>query len=76
MGVTYFTWNDEDILGRFDGENYNCGLVDVTNLPYREQTEAMTETAKRLYEVHAGTMAPYSETPDFIIGMERGGDEW
>lgn len=76
VGVTYFTWNDEDILGRFDGENYNCGLVDVTNLPYREQTEAMTETAKRLYEVHNGTTAPYSEAPDFIIGMERGGDEW
>ena len=76
MGVTYFTWNDEDILGRFDGENYNCGLVDVTNLPYREQTEAMMETAKRLYEVHNGTTAPYSEAPDFIIGMERGGDEW
>ena len=76
VGTTYFTWNDEDILGRFDGENYNCGLIDVTNLPYREQTEAMMETAKRLYEIHAGTVAPFSETPDFIVGMERGGDEW
>lgn len=76
VGTTYFTWNDEDILGRFDGENYNCGLVDVTNLPYREQTEAMMETARRLYEVHAGKEAPYSEKPDFIVGMERGGDEW
>lgn len=76
VGVTYFTWNDEDVLGRFDGENYNCGLVDVTNVPYREQTEAMMETAKRLYRVHAGSLAPFSETPDFIVGMERGGDEW
>ena len=76
VGVTYFTWNDEDILGRFDGENYNCGLVDVTNVPYREQTEAMMLTAKRLYQVHAGSIAPFSETPDFIVGMERGGDDW
>jgi hypothetical protein len=76
VGVTYFTWNDEDVLGRFDGENYNCGLVDVTNVPYREQTDAMMETAKRLYQVHAGSLAPFSETPDFIVGMERGGDEW
>ena len=76
VGVTYFTWNDEDILGRFDGENYNCGLVDVTNVPYREQTEAMMETARRLYQVHAGSLAPYNEAPDFIVGLERGGDEW
>ena len=76
VGVTYFTWNDEDILGRFDGENYNCGLIDVTNVPYREQTEAMMETAKRLYGVHSSTLSPFSETPDFIVGMERGGDEW
>ena len=40
------------------------------------QTEAMMETAKRLYQVHAGSLAPFSETPDFIVGMERGGDEW
>lgn len=76
VGVTYFTWMDEDILGRFDGENYNCGLIDVTNLPYREQTEAMMATASRLYDVHAGTLLPFSDKPARIVGMERGGDEW
>ena len=76
VGVTYFTWNDQDILGRFDGENYNCGLIDVTNVPYREQTEAMMETARHLRAVHAGEKAPFNDKPDYIIGMERGGDEW
>ena len=76
VGVTYFTWNDEDVMGRFDGENYNCGLIDVTNVPYREQTEAMMETARRLYDVHAKLVAPYDQVPDFIVGWERGGDEW
>lgn len=76
VGVTYFTWNDEDIMGRFDGENYNCGLIDVTNVPYREQTEAMMETARRLYDVHSANIKPYDQAPDFIVGMERGGDEW
>ena len=76
VGVTYFTWMDEDILGRFDGENYNCGLIDVTNLPYTEQTQAMMQTASRLYEVHAGILPPFADRPQRIVGMERGGDEW
>ncbi len=76
VGVTYFTWMDEDVMGRFDGENYNCGLIDVTNLPYKEQTEAMMETARRLYEVHAGDEAPFDQRPERIVGMERGEDEW
>ena len=76
VGLTYFTWNDQDVLGRFDGENYNCGLIDVTNVPYREQTEAMMETARHLRAVHAGEKAPFDKLPDYIVGMERGGDEW
>lgn len=76
VGVTYFTWNDEDILGRFDGENYNCGLVDVTGVPYPEQTAAMMETAKRLRAIHAGEEQPFAEKPSYIVGMERGNDEW
>lgn len=76
VGVTYFTWNDEDVLGRFDGENYNCGLIDVTNVPYREQVEAMMETATRLYDVHSGKEAPFDRVPAFIVCNERGEDEW
>jgi len=76
VGMTYFTWMDEDVMGRFDGENYNCGLIDVTNVPYREQTEAMMETARCLYGVHAGDEAPFAQRPDRIVGMERGEDEW
>ena len=76
VGVTYFTWMDEDVMGRFDGENYNCGLIDVTNLPYREQTEAMMQTATRLHDVHDGKETPFDNRPERIVGMERGEDEW
>ncbi len=76
VGLTYFTWNDQDVLGRFDGENYNCGLIDVTNVPYPEQTAAMMETARRLCAVHAGQETPFADRPAHIVGMERGGDEW
>lgn len=76
VGTTYFTWYDECVMGRFDGENYNCGLIDVTNVPYHEQTKAMMKTARRLYQVHAGKKKPFNDVPDYIIDMDRGKDEW
>ncbi|MDR2911862.1 MAG: hypothetical protein LBV38_00965 [Alistipes sp.] len=64
IGTGYFQWIDQDIMGRSnDGENYNCGLFDVTDRPYKHQVEAMAATALRLYEVHAGTAEPFSEQP-------------
>ena len=62
IGTAYFQWADQDLTGRFDGENYNCGLVDVTDRPYQHQVEAMMETAKVLYEIHTGKAKP-SDTP-------------
>ncbi|HPF50992.1 MAG TPA: hypothetical protein PK335_05430, partial [Draconibacterium sp.] len=50
IGTAYFQWCDQDLTGRMnDGENYNCGLIDVTDRPYKYQVEAMMETAKRLF---------------------------
>ena len=34
VGTHYFQWADQPSTGRFDGENYNIGLVDVTDRPY------------------------------------------
>lgn len=61
IGTAYFQWCDQDLTGRFDGENYNCGLIDVTDRPYKHQVNAMSETAKRLYDVHAGTAEPFNQ---------------
>jgi hypothetical protein len=77
IGTAYFQWCDQDLTGRRnDGENYNCGLVDVTDRPYKDQVEAMAETAKRLYEVHSGTMEPYSQKPSRARGHEQIPDQW
>lgn len=77
IGTAYFQWCDQDLTGRRnDGENYNCGLVDVTDRPYKHQVEAMSETAKRLYEVHAGLAEPYSQQPLRARGHERIPDLW
>lgn len=43
IGVHWFQYIDEPVTGRwFDGENYNIGLVDVTDTPYPELIGAAT----------------------------------
>jgi hypothetical protein len=54
VGAHWFEWADEPSTGRFDGENYNIGLVDVTDRPYRELVDAARATHERLYDVHTG----------------------
>jgi hypothetical protein len=61
IGASWFTWADESVTGRMDGENYNIGLVDVTDRPYRELVEAMKTTHRRLYAVHSGKEPPVSQ---------------
>ena len=48
IGTHYFQWADQPSTGRFDGENYNIGLVDVTDRPYPDMVEALKETHRRL----------------------------
>ena len=46
-----------------DGENYNIGLVDVTDRPYPALIEAMQTTHRRLQSVHEGKTAPFNQKP-------------
>ena len=59
VGTSYFQWNDQEILGRMDGENYNIGLVDVTDRPYPHMVNAIQSVARNYYPVHAGERTPY-----------------
>jgi hypothetical protein len=63
LGTHWFTWRDEPVLGRMDGENYNIGFVDVTDRPYPELVEAAKATHRRLFDVHSGKTAPFSDRP-------------
>ncbi|HAH25809.1 MAG TPA: hypothetical protein DCL77_18970 [Prolixibacteraceae bacterium] len=76
IGTAYFQWSDQDLSGRRDGENYNCGLVDVTDRPYKYQVEAMMETAKRLYDIHNGKTSPYNQEPVRARGHGAIPDLW
>jgi hypothetical protein len=58
IGLHWFEWIDEPNTGRNDGENYNIGMVDVTDRPYQELIDAMKTTHKRLAEIHSGKEQP------------------
>ena len=77
IGTAYFQWCDQDLMGRSsDGENYNCGLIDVTDRPYKYQVEAMMETAKCLFAVHSGEMQPSNQTPEKARGHGGMPERW
>lgn len=44
IGASWFQWTDQPSTGRMDGENYNIGLVDVTDRTYLPSSFASTET--------------------------------
>jgi len=66
VGAHWFTLYDESALGRFDGENYNIGFLDICNRGYQELGDAAIASHERLYEIAAGQMEPYSDVPEYL----------
>jgi hypothetical protein len=60
IGTHWFQWVDQPSTGRFDGENYNIGLVDVTDRPYPDMIKASSVTFGRLLNIHSGKELPVS----------------
>ncbi|MBK8883391.1 MAG: hypothetical protein IPN67_13685 [Bacteroidales bacterium] len=58
IGAHWFQWIDQPSTGRFDGENYNIGLVDVTDQPYPDMIKATRETFAKLPDIHSGKVPP------------------
>lgn len=56
LGAHYFILYDQAYLGRFDGENYQIGLLDVCSRPYTDFIEGIVQTHRELYEVADGKM--------------------
>ena len=57
-GVHYFEYSDQPYLGRFDGECYQIGLIDVCNRPYPLAAEAFRRFAERMYPLLDGQEQP------------------
>ena len=63
VGCHWFQCYDQFALGRFDGENYNIGLFDITLRPYPEMEEAVRKTGERIFRVMAGQEEPFDRKP-------------
>lgn len=66
VGAHWFQYNDQFCLGRFDGENYQIGMVDICMQPSKELTEAALRTAARLYAVRNGEEKAFAKEPASI----------
>ena len=54
IGAHWFRWGDEPVTGRFDGEDDNLGLVDVTDVPYAGLVAGMRRMHGALYKLRFG----------------------
>ena len=76
IGITWFAWSDQNLGGRNDGENYNFGIVDVTDRLYKYMVEAMMETNQRLFNIHSGEIQPFDQSPKRTRGHMGIPDFW
>ncbi len=60
VGAHYFTLNDQPLLGRFDGENYQIGFVDCCHTPYVELVSQAIQAHENLYEIMIGSRQPFT----------------
>ena len=61
--------NGRAILGRFDGENYQIGLVDVCMRKYPEIARGIRECHSRIYMIANGQLPAYNKRPEEIPAL-------
>ncbi len=66
LGAHYFQLNDQSCLGRFDGENYQIGVIDVAMQEYKKLAEAMQECHGSIYAVASGLSQAYDTVPEYV----------
>jgi len=50
IGAHWHQYGDQPVVGRYDGENFQDGLVDVCDLPYHETVAGIRAVGYQLYE--------------------------
>ena len=55
IGAHWFQYGDQAVTGRFDGENYQIGLVDVCDRPYEETIDAVRRVGYNMYQIRQET---------------------
>jgi hypothetical protein len=66
IGTHWFTLYDQSALGRFDGENYNIGFLDVCNKPYDDIADAGRQTHVAMYDIAVKKQKPFDTPPHYF----------
>jgi hypothetical protein len=61
VGLHYFEYNDQPLLGRFDGECMQHGIIDICNRAYEDFAAYLRKSAERLYPLVAGLEKPTTD---------------
>ncbi len=69
VGAHYFQFNDQSCLGRFDGENYQIGLVDICMKKYPEIAASIRQCHQHIYSVATGLQPAFSVRPAEIPAL-------
>src|SRR5207247_11342530 len=72
VGSHWFQYYDHPKGGRADGEDYDFGLVDIDDQPYRRLTAALGTANRAAPAIHAAATAPHapSRDPPFPVPHE------
>lgn len=49
VGAHWFQYSDQPVTGRFDGENYQIGFINIVDQPYPEMVSAVRKIGSYLY---------------------------
>ena len=66
IGVHWFVLYDQSAIGRFDGENYNIGFLDICNQPHKPLCDAAIQSHEVMYDVADGGLKPYDDAPEYL----------
>lgn len=58
VGTHYFAYNDQPLWGRYDGENFQFGFVDVCGLPHEIFTQGIQKIHEQISAIHEGQCPP------------------
>ncbi len=67
IGAHWFQYYDHPKGGRGDGEDYDFGLVDINDRPYRRLTSALAIANRRAPELHAAAPSPANTAGRFVL---------
>ncbi|NMC50135.1 MAG: hypothetical protein GYA47_12040 [Desulfovibrio sp.] len=71
VGAHWFQYADEPTGGRGDGEDFNMGLVDIENRPYKRLAQAMGAVNARAATIHAHSRFDTVPDKDAPVSVRR-----